>query len=448
MKKQNKILLICLGTVIVLGCVATLAFFFRPNTDVGVSYDDDDFFILQYDEISQYVSASGSVQSAIEINVMSPYTGLVEELYAKTGDTVKEGDVLLRFSTASDEAELATLQVMYQQESERINYEHSINQRNLDQAIALQEESVAKASQELATANEKINSVNQQISDIRVNLDSFDEQLNTVKDEEQMTDMTLKYQTYIEQLELLETLLADCELTVSQAQNQYDETVRSCFDNVQAMQDILDAEQFDTTLWTLQTQMDEIQQRINNAEVLVPVSGVLAELYITAGESCISEKIAVIVSTEQLIVELQVDELEINNVEVGMPILFYLGREKKEYKGKVSRISSIKEPEAATYKVEASIEETSLMIGTKVNAKICTDTHSSALIVPYNCIHTDDSGNFYVYKVRNEENGKTENYVIQIQVMIGISTQNSVEIISKELKEGDKLLIKDQAVIR
>lgn len=443
MKKKKKILFISLGTVIVLGCVATLAFFLRPNTDVGVSYDDDEFFTLQYDEISQYVGASGSIQSAIEINVMSPQTGLVEELYAKTGDTVKEGEVLLRFSTASDEAELAALQVKYQQESERINYEHSINQRNLDQAIALQDESLAKASQELTTANEKINSVNQQISDIRVNLDSLDEQLNTSEDEEQITSMTLQYQTLVEQLESLETLLADYELAVSQAQNQYDETVRICSDKVQTMQDIVDAERFDTTLWTLQTQMDEIQQRINNAEVLVPVSGVLAELYITAGESCMSEKIAVIVSAEQLIVELQVDELEINNVEVGMPILFYFGRENKEYKGKVSRISLIKEREAATYNVEASIEGASLMIGTKVNAKICTATHSSALIVPYNCIHTDDSGNFYVNKVVNEETEKTENNMIQVQVVLGISTQNSVEIISKELKEGDKLLIKE-----
>ena len=163
--------------------------------------------------------------------------------------------------------------------------------------------------------------------------------------------------------------------------------------------------------------------------------------------------IAVLADMSSVKFNLEIDELEINKVVIGMEVKVtadaVVGR---EYIGKVSKIA--KEGNnlngISTYSVTVEIEEyEGLQIGMNVDASLILERKENVLVVPMQAIQKVD-GEIYVYVKDEEYQGEEPVFYLTPKnmsevagyrkqvVKVGTSNKDSIEI-TEGLKEGDKI---------
>ena len=269
-------------------------------------------------ELRQTVTASGEVRPVRYIKLTSEVAGRIEEIYVNAGDLVKLGTPLVRIDPT---------QLQSNQEAQWAATQASVND------VQNARNAVISAQQGLAVTEASVASARQQVIAQQTAVDRALVDLNTAQRElKRATDLIEG--GYVSRLEYdnardrfsqakiaLDTAKANLEaqkLAVKEAQeraNQQRSTVQEAKTGIKSSE--MRANQQQALLRGQSSQRSKATQ-------LSPLAGVIADIPTRVGEYAVSAlsstPLMTIADMSTINVEVNVDETEISNVEVGQPV--------------------------------------------------------------------------------------------------------------------------------
>ena len=429
-------------------------------------------------ELRQTVTASGEVRPIRYIKLTSEVPGRIEEIYVSAGDQVTKGKPLVRIDPT---------QLQSNQEAQWALTQASLND------VQNARNAVSAAQQSLVVAESSVAAARQQVVAFQTNVDRAEIDLKTAQRElKRYTDMIesgvasrLEYDTardrYDQAKIALETAKANLEaqkIAVKEATeraNQQRIAVKEAQTSIKSTE--MRASQQSAML------RGQVSQR-SKATQLSPLTGVVADIPTRVGEFAVAglstTPLMTIADMSQINVEVNVDETEINNVEVGQEAkvkVDALGD--KEIKAVVTQknplavsksdttgglSNRVNVQEAKEFKVTLELKELpndvqlALRPGMSSTATITTKTKNNVLAVPLEAIvekqptpaaspGASGAGNAPTASASPGEKPKTQKgvYLIEgnkvrfIEVTTGITGEADIEIESG-LKQNQEIV--------
>jgi len=357
-------------------------------------------------ELRQTVTASGEVRPIRYIKLTSEVPGRIEEIYVNPGDQVTVGKPLVRVDPT---------QLQSSQDAQWAAAQASIND------VQNARNAVASAQQGLVVAEASVASARQQLVALQMSVDRAQVDLNTAQRE-------LKRYS-----DLIEAGVAS-RAEYDNARDRFDqakialETSRANVESQRiAVKEATErANQQKIAVQEARTSVRSSEMRANQQQALLrgqtsqrskatqvsPLNGVVADIPTRVGEYAVSQlsttPLMTIADMSVINVEVNVDETEISNVEVGQPAkvkVDALGD--KEIKGVVTQknplavsksdtqgglSNRVNVQEAKEFKVTVKLEEmseelaSSLRPGMSATATITTKTKNNVVAVPLESI--------------------------------------------------------------
>lgn len=357
-------------------------------------------------ELKQTVTASGEVRPIRYIKLTSEVPGRIEEIYVSAGDQVVKGKPLVRIDPT---------QLQSSQEAQWAATQASIND------VQNARNAVSSARQALIVAEASVSSARQQLVALQTSIDRAQVDVNTAARElKRYTDLIeagvssrAEYDTARDRFETakiaLETAKANLEsqkIAVKEATeraNQQRIAVKEAETSIKSSE--MRANQQQAMLRGQQSQRSKATQ-------LSPLNGVVADIPTRVGEFAVAglstTPLMTIADMSQINVEVNVDETEINNVDVGQQAkvkVDALGD--KEIKAVVTQknplaiaksdttgglSNRVNVQEAKEFKVTLQLQElpddiqNALRPGMSSTATITTKTKTNVLAVPLEAI--------------------------------------------------------------
>jgi HlyD family secretion protein len=266
-------------------------------------------------ELKQTVTASGEIRPVRYIKLTSEVPGRIEEIYVNPGDMVTKGKPLVRIDPT---------QLQSSQEAQWAATQASIND------VQNARNAVSQAQQALVVAEASVDSAKQQVVALQTNVERAQVALNAAQRE-------LKRYT-----ELVESGVSS-RLEYDRARDDYDnakialETAKANLEaqkiavkeaNERANQQRLAVKEAQTSIKSSEMRASQQQAMLRGqtsqrekATQLSPLTGVVADIPTRVGEYAVSQlsttPLMTIADMSQINVEVNVDETEINNVQVG-----------------------------------------------------------------------------------------------------------------------------------
>lgn len=266
-------------------------------------------------ELKQTVTASGEIRPIRYIKLTSEVPGRIEEIYVNPGDMVSKGKPLVRIDPT---------QLQSSQEAQWAATQASIND------VQNARNAVSQAQQALVVAEASVESAKQQVIALQTNVDRAQVALNAAQRE-------LKRFT-----ELVESGVSS-RLEYDRARDDYDnakialETARANLEaqkiavkeaNERANQQRIAVKEAQTSIKSSEMRASQQQAMLRGqtsqrekATQLSPLNGVIADIPTRVGEYAVSQlsttPLMTIADMSQINIEVNVDETEINNVQVG-----------------------------------------------------------------------------------------------------------------------------------
>lgn len=207
-------------------------------------------------------------------------------------------------------------------------------------------------------------------------------------------------------------------------------------------------------------QLEQAEDRLRKTRVYSPIDGVVTSLDIKVGETAISSTtnlpgstLMTIANPDSIHTEVNVDEADIANVEVGQRANVYaIAYPDTPIEGVIESIAvSAKVPEGQqglSFAVKIALDPPDgvrLRPGMSCRAEIFTTTKKDVLAVPVQAILTEE----------NRIEGKTAHYVFvhrggqarKIEVEVGLS-DDAYQEITKGLADGDEVIVGPDRVLR
>lgn len=231
------------------------------------------------------------------------------------------------------------------------------------------------------------------------------------------------------------------------------------------------ATSYDSAISTLKEQVKSLNRQIANGTIKARTSGTVTEVNAKAGDTYLGTPIASVEGIETLMLTAEVDEYDIPDVSVGMPVKIKTDATRDaELEGEVSfvalkasgsssssslgALSSLTggadmsgftaASSDATYTVHIALKEQNerLRIGMNAKISIITDSVKDAWSVPFESVQTDEDGREYI-EVEEEKkvDGRKTTTKRKIPVTTGIEGTYYIQIMSDELKEGMDVIV-------
>ena len=231
------------------------------------------------------------------------------------------------------------------------------------------------------------------------------------------------------------------------------------------------ATSYDSAISTLKEQVKSLNRQIANGTIKARTSGTVTEVNAKAGDTYLGTPIASVEGIETLMLTAEVDEYDIPDVSVGMPVKIKTDATRdEELEGEVSfvalkasgsssssslgALSSLTggadmsgftaASSDATYTVHIALKEQNerLRIGMNAKISIITDSVKDAWSVPLESVQTDEDGREYI-EVEEEKkvDGRKTTTKRKIPVITGIEGTYYIQIMSDELKEGMDVIV-------
>lgn len=228
---------------------------------------------------------------------------------------------------------------------------------------------------------------------------------------------------------------------------------------------------YDSAISTLKEQVKSLNRQIANGTIKARTSGTVTEVNAKAGDTYLGTPIASVEGIETLMLTAEVDEYDIPDVSVGMPVKIKTDATRdEELEGEVSFValkasgssssSSLGAMSSltggadmsgftaassdATYTVHIALKEQNerLRIGMNAKISIITDSVKDAWSVPFESVQTDENGREYI-EVEEEKkvDGRKTTTKRKIPVTTGIEGTYYIQIMSDELKEGMDVIV-------
>ncbi len=159
---------------------------------------------------------------------------------------------------------------------------------------------------------------------------------------------------------------------------------------------------------------------LNDSVIRAPISGIISKRHVQAGDKVAPDMpVYTIVGLQELTLEAQVPTTDIPRVKVGQDVSFHVdGFAKREFSGKVARVSPTAEPGSRAMLVYISVpnKDGALRGGMFAKGNITTERSKEAPMVPLAALR-DEAGKQVVYKV-------ADGVVVAQPVSIGLRSED------------------------
>lgn len=488
-KKKRKVIVI---VVIVLVLALLVGGFVACSRAISASIEQlssgfTELSTVEKRDISNYISVSGSVESENMVKVSSTLTARVKTLYVEIGSEVKEGDILLEFDSSDLQQQYDTLKKAADNAEGLSDYNHSINERNLENAKSDKEITLQQAQRGIdeatnarnnayareTTLQNQVNSAAATRDDLRNRMNALPAapsvpeeatpeeqaellaQAQAIEQERasllaQYQEAELNVQSAQAQLDALREQLSSFDSAVQSAKDAYAAAERSANAMIQSYQDVLDMEQYSNSSDS-QTELDKLADMISDCIVRAPRSGIVTSLNVAEGSFPTAEALLTIENKDALKITVSIAEADILKIEEGMPaVVKTTATGEQEFAATVTRVVNIyKSGEMSLYgqsseggysaEITIDDEASDLLIGMNAKVQIILAEKKDVLSVPYEAIGEDEDGSYVLLAVTDAANGLTTAKKARIEP--GMSGTYYVEITSDEVKEGDKIVM-------
>ncbi|SKA76571.1 Multidrug efflux pump subunit AcrA (membrane-fusion protein) [Caloramator quimbayensis] len=336
-------------------------------------------------DIQRVISLTGNLSSVSQQTINLNSAQKVAAVYVSEGDTVKKGDVILKFDTTDIEYQLNKAKINL--ESIKINAQSSRKQ--------------AKINLDMAQSNYD-NAQNK----FRINEELYNS--GAISKEE--------YNTY-------QKALKDAENQLELAKMQYENTDTSSSSSTGKQ---IEAVKYD---------IDNLNKKISESTIKANINGTVVKLDAKANEyPQMGDKI-IILNSSSLKVDVDVSQFDAVNIKLNQRAVIKVKGIDKSYSGRVTKIGQIAQSSGmatdtqAKVRVEISIDnaDENIKSGYEADVSIILNEKKNVLAIGYEAVKEDADGKRYVYVVEN-------NKAVKRYIKTGIETDFDIEVL-----EGLKL---------
>lgn len=163
MKQKSTMIIIAL---VIMATASIVLVFAKQNS--GDPFQNYEFYSVQRRDLSETIDATGKVLALEKKDLYADYEGAVEAINVKSGDYVKEGDIILTIKSAvlkdqwrETEAELKQAELNFAQASALLTTELALNQVQKANAIQLESytHQVSLYKQQISQAKSRLNAL-------------------------------------------------------------------------------------------------------------------------------------------------------------------------------------------------------------------------------------------------------------------------------------------------
>jgi HlyD family secretion protein len=371
--------------------------------------------------VSSTVDASGSLAAQPSATLTWSTGGVVEEVYGKAGDQVKEGDVLMELKTTSVSSSIISAQA-----------DLITAQQDLDTLMVSSDTDLAQAVIDLRDAQKAYDKAADYLHYVQT-YQRIPQTETTAVTQTKANSWMYIYKTKTfrgpapkEWIIEAENDLALKKAGLDSAQHTYDRLK----DGPNA-QDVIAA----------QAQVDAAQATVDSMKIIAPFDGQVLYIETQPGEVVSSGSEAMdLANLGHLYIETQVDETDIAKVNVGDPITATLDAvDGLELTGKVAAVDPVGQEDSGVVKytvlveVDKLAEDIFLPLGATANLTIQVEPATTALAVPTTMVQHDSKGDYVLVL---QSNGSAKRVDVETRTIEGDQV-----IVTGDLKEGDTLTI-------
>ena len=419
------------------------------NNSQPVAPTNDRTATVARGNIDASVNASGNIDAEAKVDLNFGTPGTVQEILVSEGQLVKKDDVLARLDSgelalAVKQAEQTVLiqQLIYSQTVSPSPDDLAAAQANLSGASAnLRQLQGAVDPLQLQIARLQADNANETKYQVGLRYDQVNDKpiggvaVDTLKS--QYAQAVIGAQIAELQYQLVkrggnETQIASARAQVAQAQSALSKLKGDDRSRSLALAQLQQAA----------LALEQAKLRFENATLVAPFAGTIAELNISIGQSAGVAQVrpaVVVADLTSFHIDVGVDESSVGQLKVGQPVRVTIDAlPDQDLTGHVDRIA----PTATnvggiiSYKVTITLDPTSAAVrgGMSANVEIVTDTHTNVLIVPNWTIRIDRAtGKTYVNVRRGDK-------LQEVEIVTGLRNTDESEVISG-VNEGDVLVV-------
>lgn len=349
--------------------------------------------------IDRVITAEGILRALDQSAVMPKISAPVGKFYVNRGDHVRKGQLLATLESRDLAASVLDTKGSFEQAA--------ANYRNV---------SSATVPNELVKAQSDVGSAQQQLDAAKKLLDNR-EQL-------------------FKEGALARKLVDDASVAYAQAKSQFDTAQKT----LQSLQSIGRHEEVNGAAGALESakgKYQAAQAQLAYAEVRSPISGVVADRSLFAGEMAnAGSALLTIMDLSSIIARVNIPQAQASAVRVGQPAVLASTDGSITLNGKVTVVSPAVDPQSTTLEVwvQARNPGEQLKPGGTVRATIHAGTVRDALVVPVAALLPAEDGGSALYTVG------ADSVAHQQKVQVGVRTAEKVQIVSGA-KAGDKVVV-------
>jgi HlyD family secretion protein len=465
LKLWQKITLIVVTLAVAGGIYGIYRWTAGPSTTSVL--DDVQLVQVQYGDIENSVSASGSLIFPNEESLTFGSAGTVQDVNVKEGDTVEEGQLL----ASLDDASIISLQKAVVQARIDLQNELDMDEAETEVETAEAEAAVVNARVALETAQEELEEALNPYTDADIaqaelaiinaevalkeahealefakNPYGWPEKADILEVEQKQKEVDVAEFNLAEAEEnLAEMLVGSDPLQVEQKQKQLalaQANLTKAEDElaeIQAGANSLEVELRQLEVAEAQSALDEAMAQLEAATMVAPFDGTVTSVEAEAGEEVTASKVVIeLVDSSVVEVSAILDEIDVDQVEVGQSASIYMDAlPDLDLTGEVSAISASAQSQSGvvTYPVRIRIDVPSgvrLREGMSATANIVVEAAYDVLIIPTQAI--SGSGNNTVASVMVGDE------IQQKSVTLGMSDGSWTEV-TGGLQETDMVVL-------
>lgn len=395
MFKNKKVIVVLVLLAVAAGYYGYTQMSVAPENAEAAKEAATTIYTIKSMSIGEAIDTTGRVKSKNELDVTPRVESDNITLNVEIGDRVKSGDVIATLDKADVE-----LQIL------------SKNQQVLEAELSL---NALKKEGNLSYKN------------------SYDNAKTTYESKKKSyeNNVILYGASSISSIEL-----SDSKIDKDKAYNDYQDAKNryESFD--------LDAEIkiLQSTLEIHKKNLEVLNINLGKTTIRAPFDSVVTDMYVTDND-VVREDMAImhLMDVSELIVEVEVSEYEVYKLMEGQGVVISpYGNSEKVYEGIVNKVypSGSTDDDQSYVMVEIAVLETdeTLKPGFSVTLNIQISQKENALVVPYDALIKTNKG--YMLTIVNEDETRSK-----ILVDTGIESDLFIEVISDEIKEGDRVVV-------
>lgn len=381
---------------------------------------------VQRGDLVVAVSASGTVQPASQVEVRSRATGIVRAVYAREGETVREGQVLVLIEDADAEAAVrdaegalrAALARLAEAEAQRASAAAQVQAglRQAEASVAAARARLAKLvegarPQEVAQAEQAVRSAEAELSLRRQDLqrtqqlfqEGFVARQQVDQAQASLAAAEAAYRSAVERLEQLRAgptaaEVEEARAAVRQAEAQLQEARARLLDDRVREQEVAAAR---AAVEQARTKLASARDRLAETRIRAPVSGIVARRSVEVGQSVIGTAqggtpVMTLAVTVPLYAKVLVDEVDIARIQVGTPAVVRADALPGEtFRGRVEAIAASAQVTSNVVQYEVSVRvddpKHRLKLGMTMEAEFQLLRRTGVLLVPREAVRGERS---------------------------------------------------------